>query len=222
MTENVETTASTGAAPQPTGAASGGQAGTSAITEELLQVLRSEIQTTVERTLQGQKDKRVAGLIGKVTDLENLLARQKELAGKGFNEAQTLEIMRIQEAIEGRAPVQTEAQRPGSPPAPTANLYQGVIEAMGLDVNSPEVIAVLRTNADPMGQLTALAAVVKERRQAAAQPNPAQQAAANSGTGVPGETIETLTEQLNKAMEKPTQNMPKIRELKAKLANLRG
>ena len=220
---NVEHPAAPGTSAQPTQPASGAGGTASAIdVEALLAALEPKVTTLVERQVQSQKDKRIAGMQGELDGFKGQLARMNELIKKGFNQDQALEIMELEKPQPTtRSPQQPAPAQGGTQGQQVSVDTASILSVMGLDANEPAIAEILRTTPDVLGQVAAFTKLAVSRRQ---QPSPpvAQQMPASTGASVQSENIETLSAELAELNLKPGTNMPRIMAINKKLRELRG
>lgn len=153
----------------------------------------------IERGSQSVKDKRIAGLQSEWDSLKS----------------------KLEEVLTGTPqPAPTQPPAAGNPQgAGDAIDVSKVISRMGLDANDPEVLTALRQETNQLALVNRLVNI-SDRKQQPAPPIPASQLMPTPGTPAQGETIESVTAELETLMKYPSQNMAKIRQLRAKLAGM--
>ena len=198
---------STGDAETPTQPASETQAAPSAVDEASLKdILEPLVQQEVERRTQSVKDKRIAKQESRISSLEDTLAQYKELQAEGMNEKQALQYMKVNEFLESQG--QTEAPPAQEPAVQTQVVVEDylspLLQLSGLDANDASVIEIVRNERDPSKQMTDIVSLAEARKQAKETPaNPAAVMPSGSGQAVPGESLESVTEELNELYSTP-------------------
>lgn len=206
MTDNnMESVPTSGAqgVPTPDASPAGGQPTSAIDVKAIAEALRPIIQEEVARSGQSVKDKRIARL---QDDVDKALARYDELLREGLTPARAKRELALDQLLEGRldnsdgvAPTQ---QAVGSRPAQATPDHTALLSSLGLDPNSPEVLAVAREGGDYASQVGRFAALAAQRK-AQPAPNPAQQVPVGGGTSVSDRTLEDVEADLVRIKKKP-------------------
>lgn len=170
----------------------------------------------LERGEQSVKDKGLFEANKRMDSFDERLARYDALLKRGMDPEDAKYRMAVEDMLAERGSV------PQTTPGSGAALReQGssidvdkVLQATGLSVDDPLVSQAVRLN-----DVNALLELAVSRRNAP-QPTPAAILPTGGGSSVPVETQETLTEQLLKLQQNPSQNWNKIMEVSAKLKAL--
>lgn len=199
-------------------------ADTSAVdVDSLKAILGPLVEAEVERRTQSIKDKRIARHESEISSLKDTLAELKTLQSEGMSEKQALQYMEMKEALaklggsvgDEAPPVQEKATQPS---VAVGDYLSPLLRLSGLDANDSAVIDIVRNERDPAKQMTAIANLAETRKQVAQKPaNPAAVLPAGGGHAPDGETVESVTAELNEEIGKPHQNKERIRELNKKL-----
>ena len=191
--------------------ASGTPPATSAVSSEILHAL----DELIERKLQSGKDKRFAKIEGQLNNFESSLQRLKELQSKGFNEEQSLEIMRLQG--ETPAPVLEPPKNAplasGRVEAAVTSVDDGLLRKLGLDPTDSEVVTALSDLSDGRKTLEKLAQLVNKPK-----PNQAQQMPVSGGSSAAVEDIGQLAAELQTLSKQPSKHWNRIEEIRRKLS----
>ncbi len=227
-TINMETVAvEPGATEPPVQPTSDNTTDPSAIDEDSLKaILEPMIEDAFSRQAQSVKDKRIAKQESRITSLEDTLAEVKALQAEGMSEKQAIQYMRTQELLDDQGKQVPTATPPATEPAVPATVavddsLSAFLNLTGLKANEADVVAILRQETDPLKRVVALTSLAETRKQA--QTTPA--AAGNvlpSGGGAPvsEESLETISTELQAELDKPIQDIKKIRELGKKQKEL--
>jgi hypothetical protein len=213
MTEDMENQVVPGGDPgQATPAASPGTtpAASAIEVDKLVEALLPSIDQAVERKLQSSKDKRIAGLFGKMDDFEAKLARMGELQQAGLSQDDALWRMKVEEALAQQTPATPGGRPPSGAPTPQAASVEAtaVLTAMGLDPNSADVVAVLRETSDFTTQVARFAGLAQKARQQQAPPaNPATVQVTGSGTSAALDDLESIDRQLAAMRQQPSYSL---------------
>jgi hypothetical protein len=225
MTEDMENQVVPGGEPgQATPAASPGatQAPSAIDVKALAEALNPFIEQAVERKWQSGKDKRIAGLTGKVDEFGAQLTRLSELQKAGMSQEDAIWRMRVEDALFAQQPEATPGGNPPqsvpTPQAASANAT-ALLNALGLDANSADVVAVLRETNDFATQAARFAGLAQKAKQAPA-PNPAAVQVTGSGANASGEDVDTLTARLSALQNEPSKNINEIKKVSAQLREL--
>ena len=139
---------------QTSGTANSAQPGdkpTSSFDEaKLLERIGSLVETTIEKKLQSQKDRRFDKIEKTLGDFQPVLEKVKDL----LTPEQLEKVQRDLEWDEmrrrtGLLPT-SQTSQVGSPQAAAVESKSDIVKELGLDENDPEVAAVLREGADPL------------------------------------------------------------------------
>lgn len=216
-----------GAKEEPTSKASDTRAEPSAVDgESLKDILGPMVQAEVERRTQSIKDKRIARQESRISELEDTLARIKELKDEGMSEKQAIQYIKFQEFLEGQSQVQSEAlpmeEKATQPSVAADSLLSSALNQTGLSANDAEVIEIIRRNpGDSVKQILEVSQLAERRKQVQSQPpNPAATLPTGGGQTVEGETLETVTAELQAELAKATKNPKRLRELRLKQESL--
>lgn len=203
---NMESVPTSGAqgAPIPEASPAGGQSPSAIDVKSIAEALRPIIQEEVARSGQSVKDKRIAKL---QDDVDKALARYDELLKEGLTPQRARRELALDQLLESRqdnsdsaAPTQ---QAVGSRPAQAALDHTALLSSLGLDPNSPEVLAVAREGGDTATQIIKFANLATQKAKAQPQPNPAQQVPVGGGTSVSDRTLEDVEADLANIKKKP-------------------
>lgn len=219
MTGNMEPTAP-GGVETPNSTSSLGSGATSAIDVAAL----AERIEALERAGQSVKDKRIAEMQGQIKDFGSQLARFNKLVNGGMSQDAAMSFMQMEEALASKtpqpnnepqaAPIPATGNRTGKAPIVDTSL---ALLALGLSDTDPEVTQLVQNGSVDLAALVNLAA---RRKQAeAAPPNPAAIAPTGGAPGG-GESIESVTAELNRLSANPGKNMKAIRETQERLNQL--
>jgi hypothetical protein len=226
--ENTESGQVPGASGQPSQEASqvSGSTPSSVDVETLKTVLRPLIAEEVARNQQSTKDKRIAKLSGEMASVKTVLNRLEELMNEGFSQKQAVRLLEMEERqlLANRDSHQDEAEVPATGKTGTQTQAGSVdtatlVKQLGLDANSPEVLAAIRGSDDIASQLATLASLaVKKRAAQQATPNPAQIMTGGGGHSVPP----TTTASLQREYEEANQKIPRGANAIQARVNLKG
>jgi hypothetical protein len=200
----------------PTQDASGQTSTASAIDyEALATALEPRLAKLVEKQWQSGKDKRIAGLQGKVDKFEDVLARYAEITGQPLDQ-KAIRDMKLDQLLAQQTGDQSNAaavsDTTGTRLSDAPGVDVEVLDAMGLNPSSPEVAELLRKGA-PLKEYAALA----KKAKVVATPAAVMPSASGGGTT---ETTDTLTAELNELMKHPAKNLEKIHAVSEKLKAL--
>ncbi len=225
--ENTESGQVAGAAGQPNQQASqtSGTSTSSVDVEALKGVLIPFITEEVAKQSQSIKDKRIAKLSG---DVKSVLSRLDELTSEGWSQKQAIRLMEIEERqqLAGHDDQEVEAEVPvkgktGTQTQPAGVDTAALVKLIGLDANSPEVLAVIRDHSDDtLAQLSALTDLGQKKRAVQQAPANAAQIMSSGGGATAPDQIETLNSRLSELMKSPTQNLTEINKVQAELEKL--
>jgi len=198
-------------------------ADTSAIDyEALAKALEPTINQLVQRQTQSTKDKRIAGLQGKVADFEAQLAEYQQLLDEGFSKEAAKRLMKLQNPL--RDDSEAIAEPANQTPAVTGNqgsngsgVDADTLEAIGLDPNSPEVTDLLRRGASLQDYV---ALKVKQTKKPA--PTPASVMPTPGQGASTGAEIDDITNRLLTLQREPLKNRSEIAKLSEELRQLQS
>lgn len=162
------------------------------------------------RSLQSGKDKGVKKLTDEVDSLKEQLARYEKLRSKGLDPEEAAYRMEVEQLLAerrgGRASTPVPAQGGGgSPTQPAVIDHTALLDNLGLDPNSPEVLAIVRAGGDLSQQVIAFGNLAAQKRaKPQPQPNPAQQVP--TGGGLP--TGSVTSDSLMRKYQELTKNVP--------------
>jgi hypothetical protein len=206
-----------GANQQPS---SGPEASPSAIDVDSLKViLEPLVQAEVERRTQSIKDKRIAKQESRISSLEDTLAELKALQSEGMSEKQAIQYMKMQELLANQGTGAREEAPPAQElaaqtPVAVGDYLSPLLRLVGIEANDADVIDIVRKERDPAKQMSAVALLAENRKRISQiPPNPAAVLPTGSGQAVEGESLESVTAQLNAELAKPIQDKNKIRDL---------
>jgi hypothetical protein len=227
-TINKETVAGeAGAEEKPTPQSSETQAAPSAVDEESMKaILEPLVQAEVERRTQSIKDKRIAKQESRISSLEDTLAQLKELQAEGMSEKQAIQYVKMQELLESQGQIPPEVPPAAELAAPKQvaadTLLSSVLKSFELDSGEADVIEIIRSNPnDERAQILAVTSLVETRKQAQQTPaNPGAVMPTGGGGAVEGDTLESVTAELQEAYAEKVLDMDKVMELKAKQEEL--
>ena len=180
--------------------------------EALAKALEPRLATLVEKQWQSGKDKRIAGLQGKVDGFEKQLARYLELTGQSLDQ-KALRDLKIEEFLaqqSGGSSVEAAvSEAAGNRKADTPSVDEEILSVMGLDAKDPEVVSLLKSGATVKDFAT-----LASRKKAV----PASPAGVMSSPGgsAQAESLETLTAELLELQRDPMKNWKRIQEVGAK------
>lgn len=226
MPTDLESGNNQGAPGQPTQAASGGGSGSqpSNDAEVLYQRLEQSLLSKLEPRLQSLTDKRFKKVENEQTDIRAFMEKVKPYMDKGLTLDQATREVELNEALDFY-----RASRQGSQPAQLAAAPQQsstepavmkALQKLGLSDTDPEVVAILRDNADAADKIVGLATLGASRK-AAPTPNPAINAAPTTGSQISRTLttadVETKSAELNALYKNPTMNKARISALEKEL-----
>ena len=187
--------------------------------DSLKAIIEPLVQDAFDRGAQSTKDKRIAKQESRISSLEDTLAELKVLQGEGMSEKQAIQYMKMQELLANQSP---ENPQPASPapelaaqPQVTVEEYLSpLLQASGLDANDADVIDIVRKERDASKQMIAIANLANSRKQVTPA-NPAAVAPTGDGQSHGGNTIESITKELNELQLQPATpaNRKRIQEL---------
>ena len=176
MTDNVmDDTGSVGTGGKPTQPVSPGQPGANSAGEvtlaEVLQQVK-ELQGHI-RSLQGEKDKAVNRVQTEVRTLAEQMARYEKYRARFNDPDEAVRQMQIDDLLaqdragapQAQAPQQVQA---GSRPTAAGVDYTAILNSMGLDPNSPDVVRLMTENSSPVEVINGFASL-KQRAERAQQ-----------------------------------------------------
>jgi len=178
------------------------------------------------RALQSDKDRGVARVSKEVKDLSKQIERYEQWKELGKSKEEALRELQIDELLASSQPESAEVppkEEPAVQPKAAGEEYLNpYLESLGLEDSDPDVIDILRKNRDPASRIIAMSELSKSRKQAQAPPNPAAVQPTGAGGAVQPETLESVTEQLNRELAKPAspETRARIRELGKKQKEL--
>ena len=187
----------------PNQPASGTQAAPSAVDEASLKaILEPLVQAEVEKRTQSVKDKRISKQESRISSLEDTLAELKALRADGMSEKQAVQYIEMKEflASQVQEPGSTQSvDEPAVQPQVAADGYLStVLTLAGLTSNEPDVVELLRKERDPIKQIIAIGALSEARKQAKqTPPNPAATMPMGGGQTPEGDTLESVSAELN-------------------------
>ena len=184
MSDNVlESGQPSGVQGQPSPAPSGGGvSSTSPVDVDALAEALAKNQKFLDllnRSTQSVKDKRFSSIEKEQGSLKSQLTRVLELTKRGLTEEDALFRVRVEDALLAQdAPQEATPVPPQSPPGSGPGVAgdetaRVLIEGLGLDPNSAEVLQVLRDHPADIRNQIAKFAELSARRKASPPPNPA-------------------------------------------------
>ena len=203
----------------PNQPASDTQAAPSAVDEASLKaILEQLVQAEVEKKTQSVKDKRIAKQESRISSLEDTLAELKALRADGMSEKQAVQYIEMKEFLASQDPSSAQpVNEPAVQPQVAAEGYLSpVLKLAGLTSNDPDVVELLRKERDPIRQITAIGELAEARKQAKqTPPNPAATLPMGGGQTPEGDTLESVSAELNAlyAMPATAATRERIREL---------
>lgn len=210
----------TGASSQPSQTASpAGDKPSSPVEADALESALERIKTLESQLsgLQSKQDKNHAKFSKDVKSMKEQIERYEQYKASGLKPDEAIREMQLDDLLAERQAAgssQVSGQgEDGTKPTPTS-VDASVIAELGLDVNSPKVLELMRNNDASLTDFINLAVEQKVR---AAQPaNPASITGTGSGDSADDDTLEAVTAELQAEMGKQPMNMVKVRELRAK------
>lgn len=194
--------------------------------DSLKAIIEPLVQDAFDRGAQSTKDKRIAKQESRIGGIEDTLAELKVLQGEGMSEKQAIQYVKMQELLDAQSP---ENPQPASPAPELAAQTQVTVEeylspllqASGLDANDADVIDIVRKERDASKQMIAIANLANSRKQVTPA-NPAAVAPTGDGQSLGGETLESITTELNALYTQPATaaTRARIRELGKKQKEL--
>jgi hypothetical protein len=176
----------------------GGESQVEALSQQVIEL------TGMVRALQSDKDKGVARVSKEVKDLSEQLESYYERREAGLSHEQALREEVIDEIVAERRGLSDDTsvlpkEEPAVRPEATIDDYLlPLLNISGLKDNDPDVIEILRKERDPGKRVIAIGELTEKRKQAQeTEPNPAAVLAAGGGEAVEGETLESVTKELN-------------------------
>ena len=206
--------------PSPEGAVQDSPGGESAI-EALSQQVKS--LSGIVSALQSDKDRRIPAiereLKAQAEQLESYHERRN--TGMSHEEAMRADVLDqiVNERIKStpRNVTVAPAGVPAEPRKVTVEEYLSPLLRMsGLKDTDPAVIEIVRTESDPARQMTAIANLAEKRKKAQETPaNPAAVMSSGGGEASEGDTLESITAELNAELAKPStpETRKRIKEL---------
>lgn len=195
--------------------------------DSLKDILEPLVQAEVERRTQSIKDKRIAKQESRISGLEDALAELKALQSEGMSEKQAIQYMQMKEFLNNQGIAGNEFPQAKEPPTQTQVVVEDYLSPLlklsGLDDNDAGVIEIVRKERDPRKQIRAIAELAESRKQVQqTPPNPAAVLPSGGGSALEGETLESITTELNAELAKPAtpQTRARIRELGKKQREL--
>jgi len=191
--------------------------------EKLAKALGPTLSDLVERQTQSVKDKRIAGLQGKVDGFEAELAKFTEYTKRGMSQDDALWRMRVERQIFGddAGDLVNEANPPavsdGNGDQGGSSVDVDTLQAIGLDPNSPDVTDLLRRGASLQDYV---ALKVKQTKKPA--PTPASVMPTPGQGASTGAEIEDVTNRLLTLQQNPLKNRDEILKLSAELKQLQS
>jgi hypothetical protein len=196
---------------------------TSSVTAEPLEVVLQRLEA-IEGTVRGLKsdnDRGVHKLSKKVDSYVEKIAKYEERRSKGLEPEAALRELQIDELLADRDP-SSQTDAPANDADGTAELPAGVdaqvLEGLGLEANSPEVVELLRRDDASLNDFLKLAIQQGLKNQQPA--NPATITPTGSGETVGSDNLEAVTAELDAEIAKELPNHEKVRELQKKQSAL--
>jgi len=195
--------------------------------DSLKDILEPLVQAEVERRTQSIKDKRIAKQESRISGLEDALAELKALQSEGMSEKQAIQYMQMREFLNNQGVAGNDAppaqELAAQPKVVVEDYLSPLLKISGLDENDAGVIEIVRKERDPRRQIVAITSLAESRKQVQqSPPNPAAVLPSGGGQALEGETLESVTAQLQAELAKPAtaQTRAKIRELGKKQREL--
>lgn len=171
--------------------------------------------------LQSDKDRRIPAiekqLKAQAEQLESYYKRRE--SGMSHEDAMKADILDqiVAERLSGNDRDISQPKAPAEPTNVTIEDYLSpLLKLSGLDDNDAGVIEIVRKERDPRKQIRAIAELAESRKQVQqTPPNPAAVLPSGGGQALEGETLESITAELNAELAKPAtpQTRARIREL---------
>ena len=182
--------------------------------DSLKDILEPLVQAEVERRTQSLKDKRIAKQESRISGLEDALAELKALKSEGMSEKQAIQYMQMKEFLNTQGVAGSEAPQANEQPTQSQvvvdDYLSPILQASGLDANDADVVDIIRKQRDPRLQMRAIGELAIARKQAQEKPaKPAQVMPSGGGYAAEGDTLESVTTELNELLAKPV--TPEIR-----------
>ncbi len=197
--------------------------------ESQIETLSQQVKelTGVVRALQSDKDKGVAKVSRDLKDLSEQFDTYYKRRESGMSHEQALREEALDEIVAERMGPQKDTQvspeeRQATQPKVTVEDYLSpLLKVSGLEDTDSDVIEIIRNERDPGRQMTAIAELAESRKQAQATPaSPGATLSTGGGQTVQGDTLESVTEELNAELAKGVKDHARIRELRVKQASL--
>jgi hypothetical protein len=227
MTTNTENDPAGGAQGTPTPETSPQGAPTSVDVNSFVAALKGnpEFASLVKElalpVAQSTKDRRFDKLEKRQDSFAEQLARFQELKGEGFSDKAALRLMQLEVEPDAGQPSPDRAAQAaprGSEQQPAPKLNTDLLEVLGLPINDPDVVELIRAGKTGDDNFIKLA---KERKARTVQPNPSAVTPVSQGVGSSGkDELSEVTAELTEALKNPLANMERIRELQARQAKL--
>ena len=222
MTDNTEPVVGAGGQPTPTASNVGASpVDGSALEAALARINKLEADL---RGLQSEKDKGVAKVGKRVSDLEEQINRYEELKAEGLSPKRALREMQLDTLVQGQAVASPADVAPaagaGTQGGATGVDYAAYAKSFGLDANDPDVLRATLAESNPLKALDNLRALSEARKNPASPPPASAPLPSGGGVSVREETLEDVTAQLDEAMSQPKVDMAKVKALRSKQAAL--
>jgi len=182
----------------------------SAVDEASLKaIIEPMVKEAFDRGAQSVKDKRIANQESRISSLEDTLVELKELQADGMSEKQAVQYMEMKEFLVSQGKEVPSPAQPVNEPAvqqqvAVEDYLSPLLQLSGLDANDAAVIEIVRKERDPGKQMTAIVSLAEARKQAQETPaSPGAVMASGGGQAVEGETIDSITKELNELYTMP-------------------
>ena len=181
---------------------------------KLLERIGSLVESTIEKKLQSQKDRRFDKIEKTLGDFQPVLEKVKDLLTPE-------QLEKVQRDLEWEEMKRRTGLTPTSPTpqvgdqrAAAVKPKSDIVKELGLDENDPEVAAVLREGADPLK-------LAKVAINMAKKPTPSPSGAPALGSApaptMTNERIEQLAAERNFLYKEPSKNRDKIKAIERQL-----
>ncbi len=201
----------------------GGESQIEALSQQVIEL------SGMVRALQSDKDKGVARVSREVKDLSEQLETYYKRRESGLSHEQALREEVLDEIVAERrgtpddAGVSPTAEPAVQPKVTVEDYLLPLLKLSGLDANDPEVIDIIRAERNPGKQVLAISELTERRKKAKeTPPNPGAVMSSGSGEAVEGETLDSITKELQAEMAKPATpaTRARIQELSQKQKKL--
>jgi hypothetical protein len=182
---------------------------------KVVEALKPLIDDQIAKALQSTKDKRFAKLEGTMSEFQNQLAKFKELQADGWNEAQAMRLMQLENQLESKPENEPSPKLTGTQKKETAIDEQAILESMGLSANDPEIVSIFATTEDMATRILKSAELAVQRTQ---KPNPASIVQTAGGSLPARDNPDELAKEL--ATLNPVLNKERYQEVKERLKKL--